>query len=61
MMLDNFSIGELSIAMVSVIGAIALCMRGSKCSRIDTPCCKIKREIPIKDLEMDVVDDPNAV
>ena len=45
MIIDNFSIGELSIAFVSVIGSIAICLRGSRCSQIKTPCCEIEREV----------------
>lgn len=44
-MLDAFSIGELSIALVSVLGALGLCLRGSKCSHIHTPCLHIDREL----------------
>ena len=47
--MDAFSIGELSIAIVSILGALGLCLRGSRCSKISTPCCDIEREV--KDVE----------
>ena len=51
--MDNFSIGELSIAFVSIIGAVALCLRGSRCREIKTPCCQIEREVLKPDIELD--------
>jgi len=47
--MDPFSIGELSIAVVSVLGALGLCLRGSRCTSINTPCCSIERSV--KDVE----------
>lgn len=44
-MLETFSLETLSISIVSVVGAIGLCMRGSKCSVIKTPCCQIERVV----------------
>tara|TARA_R110001592_G_scaffold342877_1_gene632952 strand:+ start:140 stop:307 length:168 start_codon:yes stop_codon:yes gene_type:complete len=45
MLLEKFSLAELSIAVVSILGALGLCLRGSRCSKIKTPCCNIEREI----------------
>ena len=43
--MDKFSIGELSIAVVSILAAIGLCLRGSKCTKITTPFCNIERDL----------------
>ena len=46
--MDDYSIGELSIAIVSIVGAIGgLCLiiEKSKCKTIKTPCCKIDRAV----------------
>lgn len=54
MILDNFSLETLSISIVSVVGAVGLCMRGSKCKRISCCCMDIEREVNIeRDIEMD--------
>jgi len=51
--MDPFSIGELSIAVVSVLGALGLCLRGSRCTSISTPCCSIERSVKDVDEEED--------
>jgi len=46
--MEGYSIGELSIAIVSIVGAVGgLCLiiEKSKCKTISTPCCKIEREV----------------
>ena len=45
MMITTFTIIELSIACVSIIGAVSMCLKSSKCDNIDTPCCKIHRVV----------------
>lgn len=50
MLIENFTVLELSIALVSIIGAIAVCLKSSRCSEISSPCCHIKR-IVIDEIE----------
>tara|TARA_B110000208_G_C11797372_1_gene440244 strand:+ start:381 stop:551 length:171 start_codon:yes stop_codon:yes gene_type:complete len=52
--MDTFTIGELSIAIVSLLGALGLCLRGSKCTTIKAPCLTIHREIDTQKPEMDI-------
>lgn len=58
MIITTFTIIELSIACVSIIGAISMCLKSSKCDNIVTPCCKIHRVI--ETVEETVIDEiPN--
>ena len=44
--ISNFSLTEASLAVVSIIGAMAACLRASQCKNIETPCLKCEREVP---------------
>jgi hypothetical protein len=48
--MENYSIGELSIAIVSIIGAVGGCLiivERSRCKVIEACCCKIERDVSI--------------
>tara|TARA_R110002124_G_scaffold148129_2_gene313573 strand:- start:255 stop:443 length:189 start_codon:yes stop_codon:yes gene_type:complete len=49
-MLADFSIGEMSIAIVSIIGACGgflVILERSRCSSIKCCCIRLKREVPV--------------
>lgn len=48
MIISVMSIMELSIAAVGVLGALAGCIHGSKCTRIKIGCtgCECERDVP---------------
>lgn len=48
MILTAMSVMELSIAVVSVIGACGACLHGSKCTSCKMGCsgCELKRAVP---------------
>jgi len=56
MNLEKFTIVELSACIVSVIGAIGLCLKvlfNSRCNKIDCCCLKIDRDvIPADNIEL---------
>ena len=58
MIVNNFTILELSIAVVSIVGAISLCLSKMKCDKIETPCCKIHRLVEIEKEKEEVKDKP---
>ena len=45
MLISPASVMEISIALVGVIGAIAGCIHGSKCTEIKCCGCRIARDI----------------
>ena len=59
--ISNFSLTEASLAVVSIIGAIAACLRASQCKTIETPCVKCERDIPKPVSNEVVIDVPNAI
>jgi len=55
MIITAASVMEISIALAGVIGAIAACIHGSKCTEINCCGCSIKRDVgadPVTDIEM---------
>ncbi len=55
MIITAASVMEISIALAGVIGAIAACIHGSKCTEINCCGCSIKRDVrtdPETDIEM---------
>ena len=59
--ISNFSLTEASLAVVSVIGAFAACLRASQCKTIETPCVKCERDIPNAVKDDIVIDIPSTV
>jgi hypothetical protein len=53
MIITAASVMEISIALAGVIGAIAACIHGSKCTEINCCGCSIKRDIRT-DTETDI-------
>ena len=45
MIITSFTIIELSIACVSIIGAVSLCLKSSRCDSVVMPCVKIHRVV----------------
>ena len=45
MIITAASVMEISIALAGVIGAIAACIHGSKCTEIKCCGCSIKRDV----------------
>ena len=48
MSIQNFTIVELSACIVSVLGALAVCIKvifNSRCSKIDMCCMHLKRDV----------------
>ena len=56
MILNPFSLETLSISIVSVLGAVGLCMRGSRCKKIKCCCMEIDRAVD--KVETDAVNNP---
>ena len=51
MLVTAMTIMELSIAVVSIIGACGACLHGSKCTSCKVGCsgCELKRSVPNSD------------
>jgi len=59
--ISNFSLTEASLAVVSIIGAFAACLRASQCKTIETPCVKCVRDVPNSANDDVVIDIPTTV
>lgn len=62
MLVTAMTIMELSIAVVSIIGACGACLHGSKCTSCKVGCsgCELKRSVPNNDPDYEAEPLPQA-
>ena len=60
MIISTMSIMELSVAAVGILGAVAGCIHGSKCTRIKIGCtgCECERDVPPPPSDVDNPETP---